>query len=526
MAAASWDRRQVLSGLGLGGLGFALTGCKTAPPQVVPKCIVPGPASWRRIDAHVHVFNGTDLQIAGFLSKCVAYEYDWAKGFLQLIAQPLQDFVWANSPLAKDERDHLDRIVWTERGLSVLASSVFLEQIARDQDKTAQQYSQFLGEQFRRDNVRQAAAEMAWEKSGRKTVRPPQFSDPGSPEKARKLAEGIDGKLGIPLFDYLGRYFNYRYANMYELAASFACDRIEPIDSFVSLMVDFDQPLGAGGETRSPIKDQCDVMSKIATLWEGRLLVLAPYCPLKDARQSGKSWANVHYAWGLPGFVGAKMYPPMGFMPHGNGQLADGKAVDAALEAFYGECVKCDAVVMAHAGSSLCVGGKPCEMPGPGGWGDALSWVHTNLKASLRAGLGHFGHPFGTTEDSSKWPGMFADLMKLPGGERLYADLSYASEILKGSNNQPYVTRLASLLHDHPVLAERLMYGTDWLMVTIESGWKNYEHRMKALADAVEKQAAVPGFSGRLFGGNARAWLGLDKPDSLAARNTAALLHQ
>ena len=526
MAAASWDRRQVLSGLGLSGLGFALTGCKTAPPQVVPKCIVPGPAPWRRIDAHVHVFNGTDLQVAGFLRECVAYEYEWAKTFLQLIAQPLQDFVWANSPLAKDERDHLDRIVGTERGLSVLASSVFLEQIARDQDKTAQQYSQFLGEQFRRDNVRQAAAEMAWAKSGRKTVRPPQFRNPGSPEKARKLAKGIDGKLGIPLFDYLGRYFNYRYANMYELAASFACDRSEPIDSFVALMVDFDQALASGGETKSPIKDQCQVMSKIATLWEGRLVVLAPYCPLKDARQSGASLVNITKAWTLPGFVGAKMYPPMGFYPLGNSQLPDGGKVDDALKAFYTACIDKDAVVMTHAGSSLCVGGLPCETPGPEGWARALKWTGGLGKTPLRAGLGHFGHPFGATGDSLTWPGEFANLMKMPGGERLYADLSYASEIFKGSNNQPYVTRLASLLHDHPVLAERLMYGTDWLMVTIESGWKNYEHRMKALADAVEKQAAVPGFSGRLFGGNARAWLGLDKPDSLAARNTAALLHQ
>ena len=104
------------------------------------------------------------------------------------------------------------------------------------------------------------------------------------------------------------------------------------------------------------------------------------------------------------------------------------------------------------------------------------------------------------------------------------ADLSYASELLKGADNQLYIDKLVKLLHEHPVLVERLMYGSDWLMVSIESGWKNYEHRMKALADAVEKQAAVPGFAERLFGGNARAWLGLDKPDSLAAKSVAKLM--
>jgi hypothetical protein len=84
------------------------------------------------------------------------------------------------------------------------------------------------------------------------------------------------------------------------------------------------------------------------------------------------------------------------------------------------------------------------------GWREALTWVREHLAAPLRAGLGHFGHPFGSTGDSLRWPGEFAKLMAMPGGERLYADLSYASEILKVSNNQRPVTRLASLLHDYP----------------------------------------------------------------------------
>jgi len=80
-------------------------------------------------------------------------------------------------------------------------------------------------------------------------------------------------------------------------------------------MVDFDEPLGRGHATASPIPDQVAVMSKITELSRGRLLTLAPYCPLKDAAHQGASLKSVSDAWTKPGFVGAKMYPPMGFSP-------------------------------------------------------------------------------------------------------------------------------------------------------------------------------------------------------------------
>lgn len=342
---------------------------------------------------------------------------------------------------------------------------------------------------------------------------------PKSAADARALARDIDAASGIPIFDYLEPYFSYRYVNFIEVADQFSCHG--SIDTFIALLVDFDQPLGRGknAETRSSIGDQTAVVSKICQLSQGRLLALAPYCPLKDAARNGASLANVRKAWKLPGFVGAKIYPPMGFKPYGNGG-----AVDVALDSFYSACVREDAVVMAHAGPSNCVLPGPCDFPGPPGWAAALSHVYDTQKSALRVGLGHFGGVLGSVGSSAHWPEDFVTHMKAPYGEHLYADLAYASEILDSSNDQTAVRRLTGLLTSAPgVLPERLMYGSDWLMLGLESQWRAYADRMVTVIDQVGQASGVQGFAANFFGTNARAWLGLDVATSLASRNTKDL---
>jgi len=74
-----------------------------------------------------------------------------------------------------------------------------------------------------------------------------------------------------------------------------------------------------------------------------------------------------------------------------------------------------------------------------------------------------------------------------------------------------------------PLLSERLMYGSDWLMLGLESQWRAYAKRMEVIIDETEKQSGAIGFKARFFGGNARDWLGLNQPTSIGSRNTADL---
>jgi hypothetical protein len=113
--------------------------------------------------------------------------------------------------------------------------------------------------------------------------------------------------------------------------------------------------------------------------------------------------------------------------------------------------------------------------------------------------------------------------MTKPPGQKLYADLSYASEVLQPSNDKSNIQRLKSLMAHSSVLSERLMYGSDWLLLGLEAQWREYAKRMEVIIDETEKQSGATGFKARFFGGNARDWLGLDQPASIGSRNTAGL---
>jgi hypothetical protein len=482
------------------------------------------PAPHQRIDAHVHIFNGTDLQIAGFLKKSVANEYPILKGLLYLIADPLQCFVWNNSPKAQDELNKLNQIA-AKSGARAFSEQDFGPALQADRAETQAQYNEFLRQQLTNEKVRQELVKMIRRaknkgRDSQGTIRALRKAPPKKGTDARELARRVDKSSGIPVFDYLEPYFSYRYVNFFDLAQVFTS-----LDTFLALLVDFDEPLGEypGATTPSSIDDQTKVISRICELSRGHLVALAPYCPCKDVARNDASLRNVLQAWTRPGFVGAKLYPPMGFYPYGNG--SPGNPIDAALGCLFHECINSDAVVMAHAGPSMCATSPHCKHPGPKGWKKALKHVFDTEHKPLRAALGHFGGPFDDKKSEARiWPEGFLDLMREAFGQKLYADLSYASEVLQTSNDSCVVSRLTRLMtRSSSLLSERLMYGSDWLMLGLEPQWRRYAKRMEVVIAETENQSGATGFKARFFGGNARDWLGLGQPMSLASRNTASL---
>ena len=509
-----YHRREVLRLLGITALVAPLAACRVTPPQPLPSCLKGSIGNDARIDAHIHIFNGTDLQIAGFLKTSVAGEYPSVAGLLQLIADPLQTFVWKYSPKAAHELNRLNKLT-TANAVHSFSSAPFATALQADRAETAAQYSEFLRQQMQREDVRGEMLRLLRMQPLTSTQLPRAFAAPPDAKSARALARRIDRESGIPIFDYLERYFSYRYVNFCEVAQVFTCQTKPTVDVYVALMVDFDEPLAPGTETPSRIRDQTTVVSKICELSQGRLFALAPYCPIKDVARHGASLVNVLEAWKKPGFAGTKIYPPMGFKAYGNGD-----ARDAALARFYHQCIQHDAAVMAHAEPSLCVYPGPCTTPGFEGWSDALEYVFATERAPLRAALGHFGGIFGDKPESALWPTEFHNLMQRPAGQNLYADLAYSSEILQPANQPWAIARLTALLRTSgSVLAQRLMYGSDWLMLGLESSWQQYSAQMESVISRVEKTSGSAGFDQRFFSSNARAWLGLNKPDSLASRN-------
>jgi hypothetical protein len=96
-----------------------------------------------------------------------------------------------------------------------------------------------------------------------------------------------------------------------------------------------------------------------------------------------------------------------------------------------------------------------------------------------------------------------ADVMKQPAGQKLYIDLSYESEVLQSLDDGVVVSRLTDLMTcSSSLLSERLMYGSDWLLLGLEPR-REYAKRMETVIDKTEKRSGATGFKARFFGGNA-----------------------
>jgi len=70
--------------------------CMPATTQAIPTELI--------IDAHCHVFNGTDLPVAPFLKRVVNENREVPAAVMDLIADVLQTAVWGSAPGAAEER--------------------------------------------------------------------------------------------------------------------------------------------------------------------------------------------------------------------------------------------------------------------------------------------------------------------------------------------------------------------------------------------------------------------------------------
>jgi hypothetical protein len=98
MTKMSINRRNILLGSLNVGLGLATGGCSGLINPVRPVCgndpSISDPSTPLTIDAHAHVFNGSDLQINGFLTKVLR---------IPGIGPILQGIAWSEAPTAEHE---------------------------------------------------------------------------------------------------------------------------------------------------------------------------------------------------------------------------------------------------------------------------------------------------------------------------------------------------------------------------------------------------------------------------------------
>jgi predicted TIM-barrel fold metal-dependent hydrolase len=167
----------------------------------------------------------------------------------------------------------------------------------------------------------------------------------------------------------------------------------------------------------------------------------------------------VRYAVQSAGFLGVKLYPPVGFAPLDNATLQPGlplgPALDRALTLLYKFCESRDVPILTHASASneYALGFR--RFVTPARWAPVLQRF-----PGLRLDLGHFGGELPAWTDEA--------IAMIESYPNVYADLSNSALVYDDAYAARLRALLPGLLARHPRLKRRLMYGSDWWLSALD----------------------------------------------------------
>jgi predicted TIM-barrel fold metal-dependent hydrolase len=277
----------------------------------------------------------------------------------------------------------------------------------------------------------------------------------------------------------------------------------------------------------------------------------APFDPLREAlfrdRQSPveSPFALVKRAVHEEGFIGVKLYPPMGFLPFDNTKklfagdyphfigLAFRKKMNAALDAvlrdLYAWCISEQVPILAHAANTNGADQGYSLRASPDNWVSVVK----NFPG-IRVSLAHFGdfdagfatatHPHPKLDETWEWK--MAKLVHDNPDSQIYVDMSYLRVALLDSNNnvRSEVKRmLRDVKKEFPDLSKRMLFGTDWVMFGKEELFDPLNRNGK-YADRVGELLSDLGYGDSEINGimyiNSGDFLGFRLPASVAGNKS------
>lgn len=554
---ADLDRRRLLCALAGLSVASALGGrALLLRPDAAPVCPTDPQVRWLdgelTIDAHCHVFNGSDLQIKEFLTR-VAGRLPGIEGAGARVVAPLvRDLSLAAAPSGDDEHTMLRALSAARANCTSNAVASALQakkQVSHTNGLTALRAA---AERSRFDLDSMAADERRPEES-QATQRalsnyldrlPDNVDEYGAlrADRSRVSIESIGVQQAEGVIEFLLRAFQYRYVNVTDYLKLYNRPGDRVVDLMVPAVVDYDYALAKGLPTRTSLRSQMMVMREIAIITGGRVHALFPFDPMRQVafergRAREDSLGLVKEAVRQNGALGVKLYPPMGFAALGNaglpkapwtkhwlpGWMSDrrmGQWLDDALRELYRWCVDEGVPVMAHTSLSNGASDDLQNLAGSEGWCHALDEFK-----SLRVSFGHFGDSEpALPHDIARAQG-FTKLMSTGATERgfrAYADAGYFVDVV---DREPALQTLVAELYDDightngAPLAERFMYGTDWEMTIqhghIRSYLGDWVHLMSWLQERPAVKSLTPSrVRENFFGLNAATWAGLRRGDA------------
>lgn len=576
--------------------GIALTGCRhyyvgVEPPP--PDKTSPGPLT---IDVHCHIFNGTDLQVKDFLSDtdqgfgspeilAIAQEIVWGigttgdielralKGLAVQLGEPVAGTCPAatRSTLPMDDRER-ERLIrsWTklqrqalyQRGKQAIKDAKDMRRkktkLSEEQERVHAQVDQYLApDQY--DEL---------PKPGEKAEQPP------ADAKAVIVAEPKcrDPLSIVGAIQTLVDYFQPRMVLAQLYLDTFCPSAHRDVDLMMPALVDYDWWLSGGTAPVTDLKTQVAVMEQISILSRGRIHGYVPFCPLRAvAHRFGKAdWCPldlVKDAITTRGFIGVKLYPPMGFAPYGNAQLGKptyppkavcppgplrslpygnsgywvsncnlpdwafgnihysddgtdgdlGTRLDQALYELYDWCIQNGVPILAHSDQTNGIDKNFTRLASAEFWRNALQQF-----PALQIDFGHLGSMdnFETNDCSDVGPpAATMDFIALMGDGRqpptapgatyknIYGDAAFDATIL--NHNADFMKRLRKAYGISP-LPDRFLYGTDWSLLLHTGRNSEYMKRFeREIETASPSVGGAKSIQDRFLGWNAVDYAGL-----------------
>jgi len=556
-----------------GALGVA--GCGTTPKC----CPLPAPPTRQMdtalIDGHCHLFNAKDLSIVRFLSYVVAKHYPEQANlralrpedpdFVDRVMQVVLALAGAGSaPTAanelallqgrpvraapgeaaepQDDRAVTDEIV--ERMTAFLGGKSYLRGPASKEQRAAEDAVRALIVESAGGEVSAlAAGEVAKlsTEARREIVRRALAAE--APVRLADAASGLGGIYLPGLIEFVKQLKGFRHCLVDELTRLHRQGAGQNPQLMVPAMVDFGRWLRDDPAAGSTFAQQAQVWREIARRPGGPAVHgYVAFCPLRQVEYErgrfgsgpgqiktacdAEPLAVVRDALLNQGFIGVKVYPPMGFRAATNAKrgpdehpfpkavLKDvfgrttgdnaarsrelGKALDDAMDRLFVLCRKLGAPIMAHGGNSVGANCDTGELADPFYWKPVFD--RSNAPPVMLAHFGGFNYwsadpnapgrvaalgkrcqardepaPFENT-----WEYWLASYIQKNPGKPIFADMSFFSEALTEDGEETALRNFQALERAGlTAIKDHLVFGTDWVMLAQVKNAGVYSKRVR-----------------------------------------------
>jgi predicted TIM-barrel fold metal-dependent hydrolase len=534
----------------------------------------PRPAAKPRrfIDVHCHFFNAADLPVRGFLRQVVLADYavstgeqasaasTFAAGAWRGMVAKLADLVIRRQAPTPQQELNCFHQSGDCRGFSIGAAKLATKEDTKSLKPAAvddgASLSQVLQDHYEgeRAHTNKSAAQASTDadvddfvdfvqqemKASGTRIPGGSFQKgmPSAGDALRTIADFLTSGRSIfsRYFQWAGVLTDYRaniastYRSLYDPTAS-------RLILATPALVDYNFWLQ--DQSPAPIKDQIELMGLLSLRSPFPIHGFAPFDPLREVRRlpaETSSLDTVQDAVQRHGFLGAKLYSPMGFRPSGNEENGlpfpaavsgtdkeFGRRLDQALDRLYAWCAAEDVPVLAHTTDSQSAGPDFATRAEPRFWQAVLD-KYPNLRLNL-AHFGNFSQAFvpkkgdAAARFDKTWEYEIGMLIKSGRYPNVYADISYFYWVLEGSEEKKKIKTVKVLLKRYLDMfdrdVDRLMFGTDWNMIGKATGFDGYVDNVEAFFRDIgltNKQLD------KLFATNAVRFLGLDSSDKVRDR--------